>query len=63
MKDPIVEEIREARRKHAQQFDFDLHAICTDLKKKEKEYEQKYGHPLKSKTHQNVQAEVTNNES
>jgi len=44
MKDPIVEEVREARRKHAEQFNFDLHAICKDLKEKEK----KYGHPIKS---------------
>ena len=38
MKDPIVEEIREARYKHAKQFNFDLHAICEDLKKQEKQY-------------------------
>ena len=36
MKDPIVEEVRKARRKHAERFNFDLHAICVDLKKKEK---------------------------
>ncbi|MCG8607998.1 hypothetical protein MJD09_23810 [bacterium] len=47
MKDPIVDEVREARRKHAQRFNFDLRAICADLKKKEKEYEQKYGYPIK----------------
>lgn len=33
MKDPIVEEVREARRKHAERFNFDLDAICEDLKK------------------------------
>ena len=44
MKDPIVEEVREARRKHAQRFNFDLRAICKDLKDKEKNC----GHPLKS---------------
>jgi len=44
MKDPIVDEVREARRKHAQQFNFDLHAICVDLKEKEKAC----GHPIKS---------------
>jgi len=48
MKDPIVDEVREARKKHAQRFNFDLRAICADLKKKEKEYKQKYGHPIKS---------------
>jgi len=36
MIDPIVEEVREARRKHAERFNLDLHAICEDLKKKEK---------------------------
>jgi ParB-like chromosome segregation protein Spo0J len=36
MKDPIVEEVREARKKHAELFNFDLHEICKDLKKKEK---------------------------
>ncbi len=44
MKDPIVEEVREARKKHAEQFDFDLQAICRDLRNKEK----KCGHPIKS---------------
>jgi len=44
MKDPIVEEVREARRKHAEKFNFDLHAICKDLKKKE----ENCGHPIKT---------------
>lgn len=44
MKDPIVEEVREARKKHAERFNFDLNAICVDLKKKEKEC----GHPIRS---------------
>lgn len=44
MIDPIVEEVRKARRKHAEGFNFDLHAICEDLKKKEK----KSAHPVKS---------------
>ena len=44
MIDPIVEEVREARRKHAQRFNFDLQAICKDLKKKE----ENCGHPIKS---------------
>lgn len=44
MKDPIVEQVREVRNKHAQRFNFDLHAICKDLRKKEK----KCGHPIKS---------------
>ena len=44
MKDSIVEEVREARRRHAESFNFNLHAICEDLRKKEK----KCGHPVKS---------------
>lgn len=44
MRDPIVEEVRKARHKHAERFNFDLHAICEDLKKKEKNY----GLPIKS---------------
>ena len=36
MKDSIVEEIRKIRDAHATKFQFDLHAICEDLRKKEK---------------------------
>jgi hypothetical protein len=39
MKDPIVEEVRKARQDHAKQFNHDLTAICADLKKIEKECE------------------------
>lgn len=55
MKDPIMHEVREARRKHAQRFNFDLRAICADLKKKEKEYERKYGNPIKPSAPKKVQ--------
>lgn len=34
--DEIVAEVREARRKHAERFDFDLRRIYEDLKKQEK---------------------------
>ena len=37
MKHPIVEEIRQARDAHAKQFNYDLDAICDDLRKREKE--------------------------
>ena len=33
--DEIVDEVRANREKYAAQFDFDLAAICEDLKKKE----------------------------
>lgn len=36
MKDPIVEGVRKIRHAHASKFNFDLHAICEDLRKKEK---------------------------
>ncbi len=44
MKDPIVEEVRKIRDAHAAKFNFDLHAICEDLRKKEKSC----GHPVVS---------------
>ncbi len=34
-KDPIVDEVREARIKHAAQFNFDLKKIAQDLKEKQ----------------------------
>jgi len=42
MKDPIVEEVRKARQKHTERFNYDLHLICKDLKRKEN----KSGHPI-----------------
>ena len=36
MKDPIVEEVRRAREAHAKQVNYDLDAICEDLRKREK---------------------------
>jgi hypothetical protein len=44
MKDSIVEAIRKIRGAHAAKFQFDLHAICEDLRKKEKTC----GHPVVS---------------
>ncbi len=42
MKDPLVDEVRKVRHEHAAKFNFDLHAICEDFKKIEKEC----GHPV-----------------
>jgi len=42
--DPIVEEIRNIREAHAVKFNYDLKAICADMKKKEKDC----GHPVVS---------------
>ena len=44
MKDPIVEEVRRVREAHAKQFNYDLDAICEDLRKPEKTS----GHPTVS---------------
>ncbi|MSV35863.1 MAG: hypothetical protein EXQ47_09730 [Bryobacterales bacterium] len=33
MKDPIVEEVRRVREEHAAQFNYDIDAIFTDLKR------------------------------
>ena len=38
--DPIVDEIRRIRDAHAAHLNYNLKAICADLKKKEKEYGQ-----------------------
>ena len=34
--DPIVNEIRQISRAYAEQFNFDLHAICEDLRRQER---------------------------
>jgi len=35
-KDPIVEEVRKIREKHAAKFKYNLDAICRDLKQQER---------------------------
>jgi hypothetical protein len=40
MIDPIVEEVRGFRKEHAQRFNFDLHAICADIR----QFEASCGH-------------------
>ncbi len=37
MKDPFVLEIRNFRMEHTKKFNFDIHAICDDLRKYQKE--------------------------
>ncbi|MCZ7624534.1 MAG: hypothetical protein M5R38_00645 [Candidatus Methylomirabilis sp.] len=34
-KDPIVEEVRKIRQRHAAKFNYDLDAICRDLQEQE----------------------------
>jgi len=36
MPDEIVAEVRRAREEYARRFNFDLHAICEDLREKER---------------------------
>ena len=43
--DPIVDEVRKAREAHAAHFQYDLVAICRDLRQKE----QASGHPVVSR--------------
>lgn len=40
--DPIVTEIRKTRREHTDRFHGDLHAICEDLRRQEKESGREY---------------------
>ena len=42
MIDPIVEEVRGFRKEHAQRFNFDLHAICVDIR----QFEASCGHEV-----------------
>jgi hypothetical protein len=35
MRDAVVDEVRKAREDYARQFDFDLDAICRDLREKQ----------------------------
>jgi hypothetical protein len=35
-KDPIVEEVRKIRDRHAKKFNYDIHAICEDIRKQER---------------------------
>ena len=40
--DPIVTEIRRVRREHTDKFHGDLHAICEDLRREERESGREY---------------------
>ena len=43
--DPIVNEIRQISRAYAEQFDFDLHAMCEDLRRQERESNREFRTP------------------
>lgn len=40
--DPIVDEIRRIRKEHTDKFNGDLHAICEDIRRQERESGRKY---------------------
>ena len=40
--DPIVDEIRRIRKEHTRKFGGDLHAICEDLRRQERESGRQY---------------------
>nr|VFK24767.1 MAG: hypothetical protein BECKLPF1236A_GA0070988_104353 [Candidatus Kentron sp. LPFa]VFK35887.1 MAG: hypothetical protein BECKLPF1236C_GA0070990_104413 [Candidatus Kentron sp. LPFa] len=48
--DPIVNEIRWVRHAYAQAFDNNLHAICEDLKRQERESNREVWAPLLKNT-------------
>ena len=43
--DPIVNEIRRIRRAYAERFNNDLHAICEDLRRQERESNREFRTP------------------
>ena len=46
--DPIVNEIRQIRRAYAERFNNDLHAICEDLRRQERESNREFRTPLQA---------------
>ena len=46
--DPIVNEIRQISRAYAEQFNFDLHAICEDLRRQERASNREFRTPLQA---------------
>lgn len=57
MNDPIVEEVREARMQHTKKFNYDLSAICRDLRKVQEECGHKVVrlHPTRSMPTRQIQ--------
>jgi hypothetical protein len=47
--DEIMTELRRIREEHAAQFDYDIHAMCEDLRRQEKESSRKFVSPRKKK--------------
>ena len=47
--DPIVEEVRAVREAYAKRFDYDVQAICRDLRRRQDEDEREIVHPAVKK--------------
>jgi hypothetical protein len=58
--DPIVDEIRRTRRELAARFDNDLHAICEDIRRRERESNREFRTPARSR---NSDTSATTNEA
>ena len=52
--DPIVDEIRRIRRAYAEKFNNDLHAICEDLRRQERESDREFRTPTQGDDERNV---------
>ncbi len=50
--DPIVNEIRQIRRAIAERFNNDLHAICEDLRREERESDREFRTPSQGRVDQ-----------
>jgi hypothetical protein len=48
-KDEIVEEVRKVREEHAAKFNYDISAICADIRRKQKESGRKIVTSLKKR--------------
>ena len=56
--DPIVNEIRQISRAYAERFNNDLHAICEDLRRQERESNREFRTPLQTIFDQTVSKTV-----
>jgi hypothetical protein len=59
MVDPIVSEIRRIRQKYAEQFNNDLHAICEDLRRQERESDRQFRSPSQKNVDQSIGQTLT----
>lgn len=50
IEDPIVKEIRQIRRAYAERFNNDVHAICEDLRRQERESDREFRPPSQPET-------------